>query len=130
MATTRRGRDGSALLWAGVLTGPIAWSVQVIVGYGLEEIACRPGSGGNRLILGAGVGPIIVWTTVALMAITGLAGLLALRRLRHTPDVDEVGAQRARWMARAGLIVSGIFGFMLLLGLFGPFFFETCEPPL
>lgn len=131
MATvTKRERGGSAALWIGVLTGPIAWSLQMLVGYNLEEIACRPGSGGDRLILGAGIGPIIVWMTIALIAITVGAGLLALRCLHRIEEIDEVAATRARWMARVGLIVSGFFAFMLLLGMFAPFFFETCEPSL
>lgn len=132
-AITRGERGGSARLWVGMLCGPVAWSLQILIGYNLEEIACRPGST-DELIVGAGIEAIIVWLTLSLIVVTLAAGALSygcLRHLRRDSDYeDEVGAGRAVWMARVGIISSGVFAFMLVLGLLPSLFFSVCEPAL
>ncbi|MGH2698969.1 MAG: hypothetical protein ACRDJL_07210 [Actinomycetota bacterium] len=127
---SRAERTGSARLWIGVLGGPVAWSLQILIGYNLEEIACRTGATSER-ILGADLEAIIVGLTAVLMALTVLCGLIAYGCLRKmTGETDDTSSLRAVWMARAGIITSALFTFMLLLGLFPPLFLATCEPSL
>lgn len=132
-AITKAERSGSARLWVGMLAGPVAWSLQILVGYNLEEIACRSGST-DRLIAGADIETVIVWLTSSLIILTLAAGALAfgcLKRLRGGDTRgNDTGATRAYWMARVGIISSAIFAFMLALGLLPSLFFPVCEPAL
>jgi hypothetical protein len=126
-AVSRAEGRGSALLWFGVLAGPAAWSVEIIVGYGVEEIACSTGTVGEE-IEGIGVEPIIVLLTLFLGAVTAAAGLLAfgcLRRLKASRSTAAEG--RAEWMAIAGIATSAIFLVLILVNLFSVVFLGVCE---
>ena len=124
--STAEGR-GSGLLWFGVLGGPAAWSVEIIVGYGVEEIACSTGSASEE-IEGIGVEPIIVLLTLFLGAVTAAAGLVAfgcLRRLRASRGT--AAGERAEWMATAGIATSAIFLVLILVNLLSVVFLGVCE---
>ena len=129
-AVSRAERGGSRRLWFGVLAGPVAWSLQILIGYNLEEIACNPGSQTQQLA-GAEIEPLAVWLTLASGALA-LAGVLVSfscwRRVRAAHD-STPGA-RAEWMAWAGIVSSGLFAFWILLALFSPGFLAVCDPPL
>ena len=126
-AVSRAEGRGSALLWFGVLAGPAAWSVEMIVGYGVEEIACSTGSVGQELE-GVGVEPIIVALTLFLGAVTAAAGLLAFGCLRRHRAAREAGAgERAEWMAIAGIATSAIFLVMILVNFFSVAILGVCE---
>ncbi len=129
-AVSRAERGGSRLLWFGVLAGPVAWSLQILIGYNLEEIACNPGSQTQQLA-GAEIEPVAVWLTLAAGALA-LAGVLVSfscwRRVRAAQDSTPGG--RAEWMAWAGIVTSGLFAFWILLALFVPGFLATCDPSL
>jgi hypothetical protein len=129
-AVSRAEGRGSALLWFGVLAGPAAWSVEVIVGYGVEEVACSSGSTSVELE-GLGVEAVIVVLTVVLAAATAFAGLVAfacLRRLR-APSAPDVGG-RSEWMAIVGIATSAIFLIMIVVNLFSVVLLGVCEAPL
>jgi hypothetical protein len=117
---------GSALLWVGVLAGPAAWSVEMIVGYGVEEIACSSGSVGEEIV-GVGVEPIIVLLTLILGAVTGAAGLLAFGCLRRLRSSEAATSARAEWMAMVGIATSAIFLIMILVNLFSLVILGVCE---
>jgi hypothetical protein len=129
-AVSRGEGRGSALLWIGVLAGPAAWSVEMIIGYGVEEIACSSGTVGEEIV-GVGVEPIIVLLTLFLGAVTGAAGLLAfgcLRRLRSSGETAT--SARAEWMAIVGIATSAIFLIMILVNLFSVVYLGVCEGSL
>ncbi len=129
-AVSRAERCGSRLLWFGVLSGPVAWSLQILIGYNLEEIACNPGSQTQQLA-GAEIEPVAVWLTLTTSALA-LAGLLVSfscwRRVRAAHDSTPGG--RAEWMAWAGIVTSGLFAFWILLALFAPGYLVACDPSL
>jgi hypothetical protein len=129
-AVSRGEGRGSALLWIGVLAGPVAWSIEMIVGYGVEEIACSSGTVGEE-IEGVGVEPIVVLLTLVLGAVTAAAGLLAfgcLRRLRSSGEAARGG--RAEWMAIVGIATSAIFLIMIVVNLLSVVFLGVCEGSL
>jgi hypothetical protein len=117
---------GSTLLWVGVLAGPVAWSVEMIVGYGVEEIACSSGTVGEEIV-GVGVEPIIVLLTLILGAVTGAAGLLAFGCLRRLRSSEAATSARAEWMAIVGIATSAIFLIMILVNLFSLVVLGVCE---
>ncbi len=117
-------------LWFGVFGGPAAWLVHVVAGYVLEDTACSPASSSDA-ILGVGIVPLYTGMTVALALVTAAAGVTAYRCLRRVRDAgDTVAEQRARWMARAGIIVSVLF-FVIITFAFASFvILSVCEVPL
>lgn len=126
-AVSREEGRSTALLWFGVLAGPAAWSLEIIVGYGVEEIACSAGTVGEE-IEGIGVEPIIVLLTLFLGAVAGAAGLVAfgcLRRVRASRGAAASG--RAEWMAIVGIATSAIFAILILVNLFSVVFLGVCE---
>lgn len=120
----------STALWFGVLGGPIAWIVHVVFGYILEDTACSPASG-SEAILGIGIVPLFSMMTAVLAAVTALAGAVAYRCLgRMQGGTGTVAEQRARWMARAGIIVSVLF-FVIIVFAFASFaILSVCEVSL
>jgi hypothetical protein len=104
-----RRRAAPLLLWFAVLGGVVAWSAHLLVGWGLEEIACSPVSAGPE-VLGVSLTVWIGALTVVLGAVTVAAGLLAWRFWRLE------GAGRAGFMARFGLAANALFLLMIVYG--------------
>jgi len=129
-AISRAERGGSKLLWFGVLAGPVAWSLQILIGYNLEEIACSPGSQTQRI---AGVeiesAAMALTLTTGALALAGVLVAFSCRRRIHAGG-DSTPGGRGEWMAWAGVITSGLFGFWILVALFAPGFLAICDPSL
>jgi heme/copper-type cytochrome/quinol oxidase subunit 2 len=123
---SRAERRESWMLWVGVLTGPAAWSLQLMINYNLEEIACGPAAGTRGEVWGIGVGTWILAVDVVLAIATLAAVLVAFRCLRTTADDTSTG-NRARWMAVAGVMTSGLFLIVIVSGLAPPFILDVCE---
>jgi hypothetical protein len=119
-------RRGSWLLWAGVLTGPAAWSLQLVVNYNLEELACASANQDPGRLLGLGVETVVMLTNILLAVATLLAGGAALHCRRVGAKVESTG-DRAAWMAVAGVMSSALFLIIILAGFAPPFFLSVCE---
>jgi hypothetical protein len=130
-AITRAEGRGSAALWFGLLGGPIAWSVQLVLNYALEEgIACTPASRTPGAILGLSTSFWIVVVSAVLAAITLAAlttSIAAFRRLRRD---DSTPGRRAEWMAFAGIVNSVVFLLPILLAFIPALVLETCHVSL
>ncbi len=127
-SVTRDETRGSLALWFGVLAAPTAWSGHLVVNYALEEwFACSPSALTAGLIMGV---PVDTFSLAfnSLMAALALAGVVVAvtcwRRLRSV-DGDE-RMQRARWMAFAGAVESGLFLAVILLGYAPPLMLGIC----
>ena len=125
-SVSRAEASGSIALWFGILAGPAAWGVQVLLGYGVEEIACSPASQSERL-LGVSTESWIVVAHIVLTAVTVVALLVAFVCWRRTADGDRSPGNRARWLATAGIMVSALFLVVILSGFMPSIFLDTCE---
>ena len=127
---SRREARGSALLWFGVLGGPVAWVTQLALNYSIEEwFACSPGTGTTGIVLGFRV-PEVAFAVTGLLAVVALAaGIVSIscyRKIRTRNGSDEI-AGRARWMAIAG-IMNSILYFIIIVASFGPpILLRVCE---
>jgi len=126
-----RRRAAPLLLWYAVLGGAVAWSAHLLVGWGLEEIACSPVSAGPE-VLGVSLTVWIGVLTVVLGALTVAAGLLAWRFWREEgaadpntgiepgggdPEPEErIRSGRAGFMALFGLAANALFLLMIVYG--------------
>jgi hypothetical protein len=122
----REGR-GSAALWFAVFAGPAAWSLQVLIGYNAEEIACSSGSQTEELA-GIGIETLITAAHVVLTAITLAALIVSVRYVRSYGRADPTTGARATWMALAGVMVSVLFLVVLVSGFAPMWFLTTCAP--
>ncbi|MCZ7534364.1 MAG: hypothetical protein M5U23_13380 [Acidimicrobiia bacterium] len=115
-AITRRETTGSALLWIGVLTGPVAWSIQLGVDWFIAEVlACSPGTTTTGQVGPVSMSVLLVILNTVLLAATIAAGFVAARCLRKIRAAgDDTTGRRAEWMAKAGVINSIVFGVIIV----------------
>jgi hypothetical protein len=107
-------------LWFGLLAGPVAWSLRLLISYPLVPPACNQGW------------EIALHAISALFVFVALAGILvtahSLRVLRHTDKeaVEDWSWQRRMFMAQLGLLLSGIFAFAILVEWSAAFVISPC----
>jgi len=112
----------SALLWYGVVGAPFAWVLQLVVGYGLEEAACSPGSG--RWGIDGDVWEVVVSIGAAAAGAAALAAAFASRRNAERA-ADPSG--RVAFMATAGLLADVLFLALIALTTAGVIALGSCE---
>jgi hypothetical protein len=98
------------LQWIGLLAAPLAWTVQLVAGFGVTVAAC--GAGGRDV-------PLVAWqlaltAVAAAIAVAGqAAALLAWRATRRDGSTP---AGRIHFFADAALLSNTLFIVMILLG--------------
>jgi hypothetical protein len=110
-------------LWFGIFGGPAAWALQTIVDYGLVSHFCFPGDTPRRAptfdaLRATGIAVSVIVVVVTLLALAAAVG--SWRATRHGHDAEhhellEVGEGRARFMAFAGVLLSAVFLFAVLM---------------
>ena len=112
-----------ATLWFGIFGAPAAWALQTIADYSLVAHYCYP----SDMPLGAPTFGALRGVGIAVSAVVLVVVLLALatafrswREIRHGHDAEhhelaEVGEGRARFMALAGILLSFVFLFAVLM---------------
>jgi hypothetical protein len=95
-----------SLVWYGLLAAPLAWAVQLALGYFLQDAGCPPASSGDVWGIDVSAFSVVVLAVCAVVALAGIvAAWVSLRAA--TGDVDPRG--RRRFMAVAGLLGSALF---------------------
>src|SRR4051794_6894860 len=109
-------RRATALAWFAVAAPPLAWALQLLVGYGIEEAACSPGGGPTGRPDASRPATAVV--TAAGVVVAVLAVLASARTLRATRagQVDDPRG-RVAFMALAGIAGGLLFGALILLSL-------------
>lgn len=125
---TRNETTSAAALWFGILTGPIAWAIQLLLVFGLPEaVVCAPGSRRSGKFFSLGIETVIHIINAAATGITAIALVVAYRQYRRFAVADHTEGSRARWMATAGLFVSALFLIITATKFAGPLFFSPCQ---
>jgi hypothetical protein len=97
---------GVATLWAGILGGPAAWTLQFLVNYPVSSLSCVPQYRSQHPV-------VFVATTLGALATTMVCAFLAWGALQRTPEesTTEGGKpwDRTRFMALLGLFTCGLF---------------------
>jgi hypothetical protein len=116
-------RVGLAELWIPLFAGPILWSLSEIVLYpvsaqgcftGLLPTAVAPDATGARWFDG-----IWVIASIVLAALAVLLALRSFRRAREGNGATDAVLVRVRFMSYAGLIVSAVFLYALVINGLG-----------
>lgn len=99
-----------ALQWIGLFTAPLAWTVQLVLGYGATLAACGPAPG--RFGLSTVTWEATLTVGAAVLALSGEgAAIAAYRRSRRDGLPDE----RRRFFAEAAMLASILFLLAILL---------------
>jgi len=134
-----QGTVSAPLLWFGLFGGALAWALQLISNYWLFSHFCYPTvtPRATPTFDGVRVVGIVVSGVLLLVAIAALLTALrswkrtraeAHRRrdARHREETAEVGEGRTRFMAMAGMLVSGIFVYGLVMNAMPLLFMPIC----
>lgn len=126
-STQTQGAVTSRTLWFGLLGGALAWMAHLLLAWYLAEAGCvAPFLTGYVLGLPA-LSLVLGAATVAAAAVAVLALLTARRNGRRLADGEPEALRGAgRYMARAGLLLSSIFLFIILFESIPLFFFDPC----
>lgn len=125
-AVMRRPVISNKLLWAGVLGGGLAWSAQLVVGYGLEEIACSPGTSGSD-IFGISVSTLIyAMSSLAAVVTLGAIALCAVA-IRRARTSDQHRNERIVFMGITGVAANLLFLAVIGYGAIAPLFLGSCR---
>jgi hypothetical protein len=122
----RAARIGPWLLWFAVLGGAVAWSVHLVVGWGMVETACAADA---RTLLGI---PLRAWVVVAtvvpgLVAVAATAVSVVLwRRLAGTEESGSRSLARTRLMVLIGLVSNVLHVMIFLLDGVAVAVFSAC----
>jgi hypothetical protein len=119
---------GTGAQWFGVLAAPTAWSLQILIGYNLEDFLCAPASD-SQAFLGMSIGAALTVIHALLVALSLAGGLVALRGWRKENDNGSIGG-RAKWMSLAGILVTVMFLIPVVLGFAPAAYLNVCDPPL
>jgi hypothetical protein len=108
------------LLFFGVLAAPLAWTAQLVVGYGIGDAGCS--------VAGMRWGVDSQAATAALFGATGsigLAGLGVSAWLQRSASRDDRG--RVAFLAGGGVLISLVFVALILLGGIAALSIEHCR---
>ena len=126
-AITRAETSGSFLLWYGVLAPPIVWAIQLLIDFGLDEsVACTPGARFSGMLFNVSVGTAVQIVNGVAAFLTLLAIFISYRCYRNLQVSDHTVANRARWMAMAGLFNGALFLLITVMKFAVPAFLSPC----
>lgn len=123
------------LLWFGFFGGPAAWSIQLLVNYPMAAHFCYPRSIPLNEPTFGGLWTALITVNVLMLLTTlaaGAAAIVVWREARdrssgsHDPVLDS-GVERVRYMAYAGMLVSGLFLFAVLMSALPLFIVPVCS---
>jgi hypothetical protein len=107
------------VLWFAFLGGPAGWTAHLLASFPLVPVACDMGT--NALL------NAITAVTALVCAAAAVTGWIALRRLpAGQPGTVGDPFGRARFMARAGIILGIFFTFVTLVEGLPPLLHDAC----
>lgn len=125
---------GVVSLFAGMVIAPLAWALQMLIGYALAAHACYP----TDIALAAPLWPhlreIVGGVSVLLWLLLAVGFFIAWRNWQSTRAraVDgtersvQSGDGRSRFMATCGLLVSALFAIVQLFTSMGILWIPAC----
>jgi len=116
-----------AILAFAVLGAPIAWAVQLVSGYAVEEAACSTATGETPVLDSPAT---VLWAislgAFAVACLAGVAGLVSWTRARPTRGPELAG--RVAFLGAAGALAALVFLEAIVLSAIAFIPFDPCAP--
>lgn len=135
----RHGTVPMPLLWFGLFGAALAWALQLLGNYWLFSHFCYPTVSPRATPTFGAVRVVGIIASGVLLLVAVAALLTAIgswrrtreeahrhRDARHREETAEVGEGRTRFMAMAGMLVSGIFVYGLVMNALPLLFMPVC----
>jgi hypothetical protein len=116
-------------LWWGIAAGPVAWSADELASLYFHEASCNV-FGGPRLfgLPAASVALVLIGLAAGALAASGaVTAFRARARLGRDTGEGPTRPDQRRFMAHAGIILSLIFFFGIVLRFMTTFFLAPCR---
>jgi uncharacterized membrane protein YidH (DUF202 family) len=120
----RKPRVAHGLQWYALLGAPLAWTSQLVLGYGLTEAACGPS--GRAWNIAVDTWEAVIFALALVVAAGGWASAAVLHRAVTRGDLDDPYG-RVRFMTTVGLVVGAIFLALILYTGTGVLTVEECR---
>jgi hypothetical protein len=114
----------TAIQWCAITAPPLAWTVQLVVGYGFTEAAC--GSGGVSGGIGLHPWQGILAAAVGVVAAGAWAGAILLHAATGRGEVDDP-LGRVRFMSTIGIVIGLIFLTLIVFTAAGELAITGCR---
>lgn len=115
------------MTWFGLLAAGLAWAAQLVIGFGVTEVACGP----SQPVLGVDVDAWQISLMATAGVITILAEAAALSVLLETRGLDHEDPPpwgRRRFFVEAAVLGNALFFVAILLSGLGVIYLEGCIP--
>jgi hypothetical protein len=127
---------GVARLFAGMVLAPLAWALEVLIGYSLAAHACYPTDVALVAPTWSNLRAVVEGVSIALWLLLFVGAAIAWSNWKATRPQSNVephrivqsGDGRPRFMALCGVVVSGLFAVVLLFTSVGILWVPSCGP--
>jgi len=127
---------GVARLFAGMVLAPLAWALEVLIGYSLAAHACYPTDVALAAPTWSNLRAVVEGVSIALWLLLFVGAAIAWSNWKATRPQSNVephrivqsGDGRPRFMALCGVVVSGLFAVVLLFTSVGILWVPSCGP--
>jgi hypothetical protein len=124
----------AAALWFGLFGAPAMWSLQLVTNSAFVSHSCFPKSVPLATPITGSLWGVVLLTSIVAAVVAAAAGATAWRSWRRTQEEHhgghetllEVGEGRTRFMAVAGLLLSTIFLFGIVMNALPLFLLPPC----
>jgi hypothetical protein len=121
-------------LWFGLFGAPAVWALQMVIDAALVSHSCYPKSEPLATPMGGWLWGVVLLSGIVAAVIAAGAGATAWRSWRRTREEHhgrdetllEVGEGRTRFMAVAGMLLSTVFLFGIIMNALPLFLVPPC----
>ena len=114
------GVKGNADVWLAALAPPVAWLTSLILGYFSTALSCEAG---HEWLLHA-----IFFVALCVVALGGRSAWKVFRATdEETRAEGATRLERSRFVATVGLLLTGLFGLIVVAQWVGAVVFDPCQ---
>ena len=110
---------GMTRLWLGLASGPVAWALDLLIGYALVKPVCRADA---RFTL--------VAVSAAALLVTAAGWWLSWRCLQQLRNAHPTGGHpedRSQMLALAGVVLNALLALLIVTAAVSQFLLSPCE---
>lgn len=110
-------------VWFAFLGAPLAWSLQLIIGYAILAHACYPNMEPLNFVAASGARTTAAFVIIATLVIALAALGMARQLIAATAGADTV----PHYLARAGVLTGTVFSLLIAFNLLALILQPTCR---